>query len=903
MLSEQKKLYGLIISIIADKNIVGEGEIDDYINQLSSLPMFSEKLNNEDIKVVKNKIMSERAIRLEFGTLLQGDYKYKKWFLNKKSELEMKYWERYKKYLLQEKNFSINVVNKMDDILDTLADLLGDPSSEENFQRRGLILGDVQSGKTSNYTGLICKASDAGYKVIVLLTGTIEKLRRQTQARLDEGFVGLDSAAIIKQKKNSFIGVGNYDPSIQPMVLTSTNDDFKIATARNLGFNLDTINQPVLFVVKKNVTSLKNLNRWLKTFNNNGEDKISNSLLVVDDESDNASVNTNSEDRSPTAINMQIRNLLDTFTKSSYVGFTATPFANIFIDPDTNDSMLKEDLFPKDYIYALNAPSNYIGARDIFDDNGSHNSMIEKISVDDIESYIPCNHKSDFFVEDIPNDLKEAIDVFLVANIIRDLRGDEKTHRSMLINVSRFTNVQQQISGLVNSYLKDMQASTRLYSKLDFNEAIKNKNINSLYNAYKKYYGNIEFEWEDIQVLLYKSIAPIVIKVVNQKSKDGLNYEEYENEGLRVITIGGLSLSRGLTLEGLMVSYLYRNSKMYDTLMQMGRWFGYRKNYDDLCKIWMSQDSYSWYEHINEATEELRLEIKKYQDSGLTPKDFGLRVRSDKNTLLVTARNKMRTASIIKRSITLSEDVIETPRLYADNSKNDINIKAVKQLIQSINESGAHIEQNGKGYIYKNVDVDNVLELLENIDISLLNIYFNTESIVEFLRNYRGNELKKWDVAFVSGESEQHYEIEKDKYIKYVRRSFTVENNFKIIKISGSKNRLGSSGDGKIGLDDNQIEKVKKNNMDKKNIAQRSYFSIERNPLLIIYHIELKDYKDNEIQDIEKIKKVYENKPLIGFSIGIPKLNNEKTKYAQYTINKIQQQLNEEGFYDIGDDE
>ena len=214
----------------------------------------------------------------------------------------------------------------MDDVLDTLTDLLGDPSRNIAYKRRGLIIGDVQSGKTANYTGLICKAVDSGYKVVVLLTGTIEKLRQQTQARIDEGFVGVDSDAIIKQREDKLIiGAGKYDASVRPVCLTSTSDDFKQQNASNMGFDLRNINGSVIFVVKKNCAVLKRLNKWLKTFNQNGDNPINHSLLVIDDEADNASVNTKSED-SPTAINAQIRELLKMFNKSSYVGFTATPF-------------------------------------------------------------------------------------------------------------------------------------------------------------------------------------------------------------------------------------------------------------------------------------------------------------------------------------------------------------------------------------------------------------------------------------------------------------------------------------------------------------------------------------------------------------------------------------------------
>ena len=282
-----------------------ESEIDTQLQKYKNFPDFATE-DDDFFRNVKATFMSQFAVTLEKGTLIESKKRHKKWFLNKKSELDMKYWNRYREYLLYEKNFSNDVVNKMDDILDSITDLLGNPNMDSNYQRRGLIIGDVQSGKTSNYTGLICKASDANYKVIVLLTGTIEKLRRQTQMRMDEGFVGLDSSAMIKDLKNVNIGVSKFDKSVKVAVLTSTTNDFKQRIAMNLNFSLKAMNNPVLFVVKKNLSVLKSLNKWLSTFNKNGEEAIDNSLLLIDDEADNASINTNPEDKDPTTINKQI---------------------------------------------------------------------------------------------------------------------------------------------------------------------------------------------------------------------------------------------------------------------------------------------------------------------------------------------------------------------------------------------------------------------------------------------------------------------------------------------------------------------------------------------------------------------------------------------------------------------
>ena len=245
-----------------------------------------------------------------------------------------------------------------------------------SFLYRGLCIGDVQSGKTSTYIGLINKAADAHYRVIILLTGTIEKLRRQTQQRIDEGFIGLDSYAFTLEKDNVQVGVGAIDPNTSGWAVTSTTSDFNAATAKKIVGQLNNISAPVILVLKKNKSVLEKLERWLRFYNaNKTTKKIDLPMLLIDDEADNASVNTKKDDE-VTAINKGIRKLLVLFEKANYVGFTATPYANIFIDPDTEKEMLDHDLFPRDFIYALEAPSNYIGARSIFGENAPYAYML-----------------------------------------------------------------------------------------------------------------------------------------------------------------------------------------------------------------------------------------------------------------------------------------------------------------------------------------------------------------------------------------------------------------------------------------------------------------------------------------------------------------------------------------------
>ncbi len=908
----QKRFKDMVIMFIVNDADIQEYMIDAKIDEVRYIPTFA-ALTDAEVDEVRAEIKSELSIKLDKGTLIE-EKGHQKWFLAKKAKLEMKYWERYRKYLLSDQGFSTKVVNSMDDILDTLTDLLGDPSRDIAYNRRGLIIGDVQSGKTSNYTGLICKAVDSGYKVIVLLTGTIEKLRQQTQQRIDEGFVGSDSNAMMKQKEDGLIiGVGKYDATIRPMVLTSTADDFKAQNAKNLNFDLRNINGPVIFVVKKNSAVLKRLNKWLSTYNQNGANKIDHSLLVIDDEADNASVNTKADpEETPTAINKNIRELLAMFTKSSYVGFTATPFANIFIDPENDNAMYSEDLFPKDYIYSLNAPSNYTGARNIFGENGNADYMLVEIN-DDVEdpssiaAILPLSHKQSLQVTKLPEDLKTAVACFMLANTLEDLRGMTGNHRSMLINVSRFTLIQNQVAALVNEYLKNLQAACRNYGNLSADKALKDPFIAKIKETYEAIYDNCEYDWEDVQKQLHLSCAGIVVQIFNRSAGQNFSYDEYK-DGLRVIAVGGMSLSRGLTLEGLVVSYFYRNSKMYDTLMQMGRWFGYRKGYDDLCRIFMSTESIEWYRYISDATDELREEVKRYEDTGLTPRDFGLRVRSDITTLLVTARNKMRSAESRECVISLSGEVIETPDIYSDHEKNRKNAELVTRFVEKLEENGyKHIGIDMQGeksrFEYRNIPMRFVLDFLRDIDISPKNVQFNVPAVASFISGYRGAELQNWDIAFASGKSSNPVKLGYDIGFNYPRRIFTVENDGKILKMNGSKHRLGASSDGRFGLTEEQIEELESIKGEKA-LSQRDYFTkIKRNPLLTIYFVEL-NKRDNETSgEILSMIDDYNGEPVVGFGIGIPSLTDQETKYARYMLNKVAIQQMFEGEFDEYDDD
>ncbi len=898
MNSNQTNVLNLVLVQIQASESVTEDIISEYVDVFSVINPLTE---DEKTEVIKN-LHSKLAIRMDRGAFVKS-LGHASWYYNAKKQRDSKYWDRYRNFLITNIGFNNDVVNTLDASTDEMMDLLGNPHTNTEFQRRGLVIGDVQSGKTSTYTALINKAADSGYKIIILLTGTIEKLRQQTQGRLDEGFVGLDSTAFNINKDNVLVGVGNIDPSISAWAVTSTSSDFNIGTARKLSGKLSSISDPVLFVLKKNKSVLEKLEQWMRIFNANQQDKrIDLPMLLIDDEADNASVNTR-EEEDPTIINQNIRKLLKLFVKANYVGFTATPFANIFINPDTTSEMLSDDLFPRDFIFALEPPTNYVGARDIFSEDCRYSYMIKGKENDDCEYFIPLSHKKDYEPLEMPKSLRNAIGSFFIANAIRDLRGHSNKHRSMLVNVSRFINVQNKLQKLIDIFVRDCQREVKNYYLVNKSDE-KFESIIFLKYIFMTYYSSSEFMWTQVLNTLSDSISSIVTRSINGgNATKNLNYDENKEEGLRLIAVGGFSLSRGLTLEGLTISYFYRNSKMYDTLMQMGRWFGYRDGYSDLCQVWMSEGAINWYSYISEAADELRREVRRMQAENKTPQDFGLCVRSDINTLLVTARNKMRSAKDYVFTVSLNGKMIETPFLHNDVNETKLNREATVAFFEKLINTGYKFSDNPNLAIANpqilRVHKDYIVEYLNSFSSHQLNFDFRPEDLVNFIRNYEDSSLDYWDVVIAGGNGTRIDFCGTE--VSTVMRKFDVKVSSKAIQLSGSKSRLGSTTFAKGGLLKQTVKEIEDKeraiqtkNDETRSFSQDMYFNtgITRNPLLVIYPVELKSLIKNadliEIEDEKRKVIAHElGYPLIGLGLGIPRTNSGPSKTLQYKINII----------------
>lgn len=882
-----ERYFPVVVSLITfyskTKEKITEEDIFKAINEVcKGFIEFSPDivLTEEEKNVLKNKINETYAIYQPEGAYIIGDYDHDiEWFENLKndSSYDDYFWRRYKGYLLDNKKLSPNVVDRLEnDTLKNLMSLIGNPSSNSYFSIRGLVVGDVQSGKTSNYIGLITMAADAGYKVIFVLAGLTENLRSQTQERIEEGFVGYDTI------KEEDVGVGRGTKNVK--IMTSRLSDFTGTKNENTSYKISDYSQePLIFVIKKNANVLQKLYRSLKKLNTSAYNEIIQySALIIDDEADNASINTNKAENDPTKINNWIRKLLKLFVKSSYVGFTATPFANVFIRYDSKKEMEDDDLFPRDFIYALETPSNYLGPNAYFTCENSNVSIISDYD----DNIFPLNHKKDFYVNELFDSFYESINCFFLVNAIRDIRDIDKiTNRSMLINISRFKNIHNEVKYLVDKYIKDLKINIKQCHGYSLDKAIDNKYIKLLYLTYEKNFKNIEIlgKKDDFGIVfrnLYNATKDIYTIVVNS-SKGNVKLEYPKGKSTRVIAIGGLALSRGLTLEGLCVSYFYRNSKTYDVLMQMGRWFGYRDEYKDLVRIFITKKSIEYYKTIYEATEKLKKDIRTMSLEKRKPIEYGIRVMNKSFELGITAKNKMRYTSSKYKIVSFDGRTFEAPIIDRDLNINNDNIDKTYDFLLS--SCLSKIDKNVRVPYFRDISKEEVINFLLNISINGENIGFDKSQIID---NYlKKTKYEKIDVVIIGGESEKEIKIN-DLFVKMVARVFDLP-KYQVIRISAIKDRLMGPTDARFGVSPKKLIGHKENN--------NNYYLIkDRNPILFIYFIDLKypeelsfieddndlEYKyDTNIVYAYKLKKDLENQKynyLVSFAIGCPNEGNAK---------------------------
>lgn len=891
MNAQIEQLDGLVSQSLAFERKSGE-ELRRLIETLNGAMGFD--VDKDGQEQLARDIEERFGISMGLGAMVD-DENFRPWLPEAKASIDPFYWSRYRKLMLK-KGLPQDVVTATDTVTDEILGRLGDPNLAEEWDRRGMVVGHVQSGKTGNYVGLICKAADAGYRLIVVIAGIHNNLRNQTQERIDEGFIGRDTGRLAmqgKKKGNKAIGVGLFDDRRTPVSLTNTLTDFRKTTATGNTSEIDSYKVPVILVIKKNHSTLKNLLDWLRENSARGDAQmISQPMLLIDDEADNASINTKYSKDEITKINGQIRDLLAMFHRRCYVGYTATPFANIFIDPDSYDEAKKEDLFPSHFIVGLDAPTNYFGPSKIFVDglpDEGEPTWLRYIT--DNEDILPIKHKNDQEFEELPPSLETALRAFLIARTVRNLRGHTKSHCSMLVNASRFTAVQGKIRNRLHEKLETILDSLRVNASKG-PSGLGDPEIAALHAVWRREYADVEFPWDVIQSTMLEAVAAARVVEVNSRA-NGLDYSEDSSIGQTVIAVGGFSLSRGLTLEGLTITWFLRNTMMYDTLMQMGRWFGYRGGYERLCRIWMPAEAIDWYAHIAEASDELHQELKKMQRAKATPSDFGLAVRSHPASLLVTARNKMGTGQK-HVMIGLSNAWVETAKISARPQDIMANEEAAVRFLQDLAADGAvqaAAEKVSGGYLLRDVGVeaiDNFLLAWRNHEQSFLT---QTGPIRSYIRDRQEDELKNWDVLVTSVKSEAaEFEIGGWTLGPQMRKIGLKDLSDHVLSMSGKRSRIASRGVEKTGVDPEKAAAAearyrideKKAEDGRVSYPDRIYRSVRDKPLFILHLVQVRQPDDSDLPHLNRIPE----RPVVGWSISFPQSErpNERVEYVINTV-------------------
>jgi hypothetical protein len=853
---------------------------------------------------------------IEKGSITVMSDDLKPWLYSKKADINWELWNRYKSFM-HEKDPSFPL-NDLDDFTDKILDKCVDPTQEGSWDRRGMVVGHVQSGKTSNYVGLINKATDAGYKVIIVIAGTISSLRRQTQERIDEGYTGISSSDFILKNQGNKVGVGKYkvNSSIYPL----TSSYYFKGDEGDLGSKTSKIpigNNPVVFVIKKNKGILEHLINWFSKDENikiiNGQPKlIGIPALIIDDEADAASVNATKNINEIKTINKLLRTLLNVFDQNTFIGYTATPYANLFIPQDFNDELttevkrkkyfIGEDLFPKDFIINIVAPKNYIGAAKIFGlENPITSESNEPLDLFRIvDDYDPPFFKTlnktnkDDLPEYLPKSLEMALKSFILTCAIRRLRKQEKKHNSMLVHVALYVKWIDRVAALVNERMKDYKNYLNANDS-QFLKELEEIYVNDFLPTTTNVIENIDYKdtkielhnWLNVKAELKKAASKIDIRAVHGTRSttnleyhniDEIDYSRYE-DGLSVIAVGGSRLSRGITLEGLSTSYYLRTTRMYDSLMQMGRWFGYRPGYVDLCRLYTTETIYEWFNHITMATEEMRYDFDEMTTRNLKPSDFTLKVRNHHGLLAITSVAKLFWAKDITMSFSGSNP--QTYLLFKDQKSIQNNFNILKNLFERLgfpNEENIITKRKKVRYLlYKNVQIEALTEFIENYKINIPSI--NNLVISDYIKKQNtSNNIKEWNICIISNTSEKALLYDEGVIKKPENRT---EYDTQKYKLSANGQEIELVCSVRNQTEYSELYKITKNQID--DVVDRQVDLIENGIGTI------KERRANESKGLLLIYALDERGttnvkngiPIIGYSLHFPKIENEvQVSYA-----------------------
>lgn len=953
-----------------------------------SFPMI---INGNNFDFDEKYSIALRDVRYNFRTIMNPSMsiqnEYKDTWLNEKrieeigwdnDEKKIKtYRGRYLLYLEKKLGRSKSMINETERSSLEIIKKIGDPKNTNNFFVKGLVVGSVQSGKTSNFNAVVNSSIDVGYKLIIVLSGIMEDLRRQTQIRTEkevEGKMVAQDKFIGVGEISSFGQLGQFTDVNQVILPTSTQNDFN-RTMQQAHFSLNNTN---ILICKKNTSVLQNLLLWLNEYLLENNDKHNIPFLIIDDEADNASINNLGHKGSEYAnkINGHIRALLALFNRKTYIGYTATPFANILQDwnnkPETkwkvkdsrNNLELEFDqegnLFPDDFIELLIPPSNYIGPKNFFETRIEDIKKIEPLLAEPLTDYIEYfpervevlsdgslngvkkyNNKSEFdidpnalsqfgtfknykentratkkddgiegggktkiselFPHEIPKSLDEAIKCFIISIAIRLHRRPEliqsklfHPHNTMLIHISRFSDWQCKTKQLIIKKVEKIRerlnndtlnASDSIFIEFEriwikyYAYAVNNIKEYLPENYEDEYMTKISFS--EVKQQLVKAIEGIEVKAVNTVENDVLDYESGEK---KYIVIGGNKLSRGFTLEGLTINYFIRNTNYADTLLQMGRWFGYRPGYLDCCKLFTTAETFEKFDQCTWTIEELEEEFRMLSKAKKKPKDYATKVLTHPGVLTITRPAILKNAIIEKWSF--EDKLLQTTDLLINKKSIETSWNNFKSVYQKY-KNKFHYNDFRKSIILE-TDINGLEDFL--ISQSTF-VDFPTDSILRFIKKCNEfDKLTNWTIAIKTTGSTDNYIYKKDtdfaEDIQLIKRSskengkyFDLLKNKNIFKVSGGSSNILSGGrDMSMTLVESEILKIEQEFKAKfnKNAPEKVYREKMKptDGLLVVFLMDLKEvFKGNVLIEKSINENIDLNKPLIGYAIGIPPID------------------------------
>ena len=850
-------------------------------------------------RVIEDIEEKKRNRKLQENTTLRSDEENNEFKL---VDSESATWGAFKKRLEDKKFKNIDTIEE--DVKDIVVALKDNTFNNDPF--KGLVIGNVQSGKTNNMEGVISAAGDNGINLFIVISGVIKNLKEQTDKRFVEDIRALKDLNL----HWNFLDLRN-----------STEVKNKIAN-----INFDTNNRYIAIVLKQK-NWLEDLNNWIRGGSQNSPDlnKMKQmKVLIIDDEADQASINTNNIDNEKeiqderSKINNEIIKLVNDkrFCAMNYLAYTATPYANVL-----NEYQI-ESLYPRNLIKMLTPPSNYFGAKQIFgydEQNEIEQStiysgldIIREITEEDIENIIKL-HKGTNVNNIKIKSLDRAICWFLITAAYFRKRSI-KEPVSMLIHTSHKVAYHSIIEKYVINFFKNNQKDLMEMCKNVYEIETKRFTLQDFKDQFSQY-DSIEMQ----DYISFDGLKEELEKIIDDEpsgipcdsdgrfnfTKDGvficvdnssnsnmiddvyyrLAYPEKDEKLDKApifIVIGGNTLSRGLTIEGLTTSYFVRSTLAADTLMQMGRWFGYRRKYELYQRIFLTNKTKEAFVELTKLEEELRKEINDMKNKGLLPKDYPPRVENI--TISVTSKRKMQSSKIC--DFDYSSNLLQIFKFDRDN-------KIIKENNNTLNDFIYKIKNNTKvikeRILFYDVKFEFIKEFLEKFNINKdIRSFSNKEALIEWLDKCdKEKDYENWDVMLSTTKNGNASSRVGDYEVNWCTRTalkqFTNKDSFNIGVLNNPNDMIIDIEDKKDENLIKLIEEYKKKGtkfiLNKiRNIAGKG-----KNPLLVIYLIDpqSKVINQNKEKRISLSELFLGTDPIPAFSIFLPGDNRRVKNYTK----------------------